>query len=147
MNRHRTVQVVIIAAIAFGLLVWAIRTRPNVPRVKSHIGGLAAAMPLPDPLTAALLGEMRHEHHLDVGLPPGHALSIARKDGRVEVTLSEELLQDLGPGTLDTLGLPDRTVTFTWSKYLEFLERLHVLVATRHPGADDGGAASPTVQQ
>lgn len=137
MNRGRPATTLAIVIVAIGFLVWTIRTQPRVPTAGGPGSPAAVATPLPDPLALPLLDEMRNEHHLDVGSPPDHALSVALQGGRVEVTLSEELLKDLGPGTLDKLGLPERTASFTWSKYLEFLGHLHVLVAARHPGTDE----------
>lgn len=134
MNGRRPATSLAIFIVAIGIVYWAAHTQPRVPVERGRVGAPAAvATPLPDPLAVPLIGEMRDEHHLDVGPPPDHALSVALVDGRVEVTLSEDLLKDLGPGTLDQLGLPDPKASFTWPKYLEFLEHLHVLVAARHP--------------
>ncbi len=93
---------------------------PKTPKITSN--------PLEVPLVEHMI-----EDGLDVGAEPGHQLVVGRVGDEVSLTLSSELLEFLGPGSLEQLELSTTQTQVSWSRYEKFLEDLHDLIVARHP--------------
>ncbi len=115
------------------LVVLALLTRPKAP---GPISGPEPVKATTNPLDVPLLQHMR-EDGLDVGAEPGHLLVIGRSGDEVSLTLSDGLLEYLGPGFLEQLELSTTQTMVSWQRYERFLNDLHALIVARHPEAHE----------
>lgn len=132
MNR-KMLMTGLIAVATVLVVVWTLLTRPQIPEPSTGPQPVKAAT---NPLDVPLLDHMR-EDGLDVGAEPGHQLVIGRNGDEVSLTLSNRLLEYLGPGSLEQLELSTTQTVVSWPRYERFLEDLHALIVARHPEAHE----------
>jgi hypothetical protein len=115
------------------LVVLALLTRPQAPSLPTGPQPVKATT---NPLDVPLLQHMR-EDGLDVGAEPGHQLTIGRSGDEVSLTLSDGLIEYLGPGSLEQMELSTPQSVVSWQRYERFLNDLHNLIVARHPEAHE----------
>lgn len=147
----RTIGFTLLLLAAAVFVVVSLLTRPPVQPPNPDGSGAIG-----DPLKVALLAHMVENKALTAGAPADDAqpggekgtaektprpdLTVARKGDKIEIALSEEFLEELGPGALAALGLPERKMPLSQGRYDRFLHDLHDLIISQNPDTHGHGA-------
>jgi hypothetical protein len=132
MSLRKVIVTVLLVAVAALLVFWGLKTRPGVETTPP-----VETAGKQDPLQHPLLAHMKEAEKIDIGDSTEHDLAIIGQGNEIRVAISPRLLEKLGPGALERMGMLGPDETMSWNRYNRFIEKLHERIAELDPHAHE----------